>query len=351
MLRIDKAKKALIPLPRKTMRESGYLERRDIQEMICRSPGPFCDEIGELIWFVGSEVQPTDFVQDRIDLLGIDADGAAVILEIKRDSHKLHLLQALSYAGMIAKWKPNRFIDELCKFNKKFLNQSEQTIDQAKEELEETLEEGDTEIINRNQRIVLLAEEFDYEVLVTAEWLTERYAVDIRCYRVALANNTADEFLTCTRAYPPPELTDIAIRRRKKRETGAVEPAEDWDEALKSVENEAVARFFQQEVAAGRSNNPKYKALRFFVGDRRRFVLNAKRQYARVWQSGRFEDDIEFWKSRLGERCRVTPREAGRKLRFYLTDEADFSKFKAAVANELSNVEFQSVPEDEGDEA
>ncbi len=38
MMRIDKAKKALIALEGKTMRESGYWERRDIQEMICRTP-------------------------------------------------------------------------------------------------------------------------------------------------------------------------------------------------------------------------------------------------------------------------------------------------------------------------
>src|SRR5207248_10466649 len=119
MFRIDNSKKTLIILARKTMSQSGYWERRDIQEMICRTPNPFCDEIGERIRVVGSEVQPTDVVQDRIDLLGVDVDGAAVILELKRDSHKLHLLQALSYAGMIAKWEPIRFIDELRKFTKK----------------------------------------------------------------------------------------------------------------------------------------------------------------------------------------------------------------------------------------
>src|SRR5262245_28025438 len=37
--------KALIPLELKTMRASGYWERRDIQEMICRSPSPFCATI------------------------------------------------------------------------------------------------------------------------------------------------------------------------------------------------------------------------------------------------------------------------------------------------------------------
>src|ERR1700730_17238769 len=245
MLRIAKTNKTLSALERKTMRESGYWEGRDIQEMICRSPGSFCEELEEDIYIVGNEVQPTDFVQNRIDLLGVDPDGVAVIIEIKRGNDKLQLLQALSYAGMVAKWEPKRFIEQLREFNKK----QQQTFEQVKDELEQSLEERDIEAINRNQRIVLLAEAFDYEVLVTAEWLTERYDMDIRCYRVALAKHGEDDFLTCTRAYPPRELTEIAIRRRREKEIGG-KPS-DWNEALKSVENQAVVKFFQQELAAG----------------------------------------------------------------------------------------------------
>ena len=104
MLRIDKAAKGLILLEPKTTRESGYWERRDIQEMIRRTPEPFFNELNEQLHIVGGEVRPAEFVQDRIDLLCIDPNGVAVIIEIKRDNHKLHLLQALSYAGMVAKW-------------------------------------------------------------------------------------------------------------------------------------------------------------------------------------------------------------------------------------------------------
>src|SRR5262247_633858 len=172
MLRIDKANRLLIPLERKTMRDSGYWERRDIQEMICHTPTPFFEELGENIRIVGSEVQPTDFVLDRIDVLGIDPDGSAVIIELKRDNHKLHLLQALSYAGMVAKWEPKRFIEQLRNFNG-----AQQGINQANEKLEEFMDEGDIDTVNRDQRIILLAEHFDYEVLVTAEWLIERYDV------------------------------------------------------------------------------------------------------------------------------------------------------------------------------
>jgi hypothetical protein len=226
---------------------------------------------------------------------------------------------------MVSKWEPKQFVEELRKFNKMWGRSPEsraQSLEDATDELEEILEDGDIQTINRNQRVVLMAEAFDYEVLITAEWLTQRYEVDIRCYRVALANNGVDDFFTCTREYPPPELTEIAIRRRRKREIGAA-PSTDWSEALKTIENEAVAKFFQRE-----------------------------RKWARVYQNGRFDDDIEFWNARLSEHDRIKPVGEGKgQLRLYLYNEADIEKFKRAVEAELLATEFHSGPEAEPDES
>jgi hypothetical protein len=184
---------------------------------------------------------------------------------------------------------------------------------------------------------------------VTAEWLTERYDVDIRCYRLALARHNNDDFLTGTRTFPPRELTDLAIRRRRKREIGIAAPAS-WSEALSFIDNQAVVKFFQREVGAGRAGNPGPRILRFSVGGRVRFRVYAKRQWARVNQFGRFDNDIEFWKSRLGERADVTVVRNGQKLRFYLFDDTDFDAFGKAATVELVDTEFSGISEDEGDD-
>ena len=154
---------------------------------------------------------------------------------------------------MIAKWEPKRFIEQLIEFHQRQL-----TYDQAKAELEEMLGDGDIETLKRDQRIVLLAEAFDYEVLVTVDWLSERYDVDIRCYRIRIAKNENDHFLTCSRAYPPPEL-DRKCHRPASQENGW--PGTDGlGGDAKVNRDQAVVRFFKNELNRGCSNNPKYKS-------------------------------------------------------------------------------------------
>ena len=115
MLRIDRKANYMKIFPSSSLIEAGLRERMDIQEMIHRCPEPFFTEMGEPLLLVGQEVRPTDFVDDRIDLLAIDPQGNIVVIEIKRGSNKLHLLQGLTYASMIAKWDSDRLLEECCK--------------------------------------------------------------------------------------------------------------------------------------------------------------------------------------------------------------------------------------------
>ena len=94
MLRIDRRAKALKRLEQRQLPQAGLKERYDVQQMIRNSPDEFFAEMGEALLLLGEEVRPTDFVDDRIDLLAIDQHGATVIVELKRGTHKLQLLQA-----------------------------------------------------------------------------------------------------------------------------------------------------------------------------------------------------------------------------------------------------------------
>src|SRR5690242_11305057 len=108
MLRIDKSEKKLVRLSESGLANSDHWER-DLQSMICSNPESFCEELGEELLVVGQEVRPSEAISDRIDILAIDESGGGVVIELKRGTHKLQLLQAISYAGMISHWSPERF--------------------------------------------------------------------------------------------------------------------------------------------------------------------------------------------------------------------------------------------------
>jgi hypothetical protein len=180
---------------------------------------------------MGEEIRPSEIVDDRIDLLALDTDGATVIIELKRGAHKLQLLQALSYAALISDWTSERLIAERSQFSRK-------SDSDAEEEIDEFLDEGSS-TLNASQRVILIAEEYDFEVLATAKWLSEQYEVSIACWRAELASDTSAEYLSLSCIYPPPELAKAARSRRAPRSERPPKWS-DWDEALKAITNPAV---------------------------------------------------------------------------------------------------------------
>lgn len=336
MLRIDRKDKSLKLLSSSSLIEAGLKERVDIQEMINNFPEPFFTEMGESLFLLGKEVCPTDFVADRIDLLAIDPQGNSVVIEIKRGPNKLHLLQGLTYASMIAKWDSARLIEECSQ-------QCSQTIEEVEERIEGFLD-VELDNLNESQRVILLADAFDYEVLVAAEWLNERYEVDIKCYRLSLSIEGENEFLTCTCIYPAPELTAHAERRK-----GPSRPLKwsDWESALGTITNKEVSDFFREELAKGRQGYLRKKQLHYRLNGKKRWNVHARQEHAYVWQIGRFEEDQEFWSRKIGSHIDVKPvRKSKQSLRFILSSAEDFGKFLDAVQNDLKNEMFTYAAED-----
>ncbi len=94
MLRIDRHARTLARLAPTPMAEAAMLERADLQRMIRNSSADFFAELGEELLAVGEEVRPSEMVDDRIDLLALDRDGAAVVVKLKRGALKLHSARA-----------------------------------------------------------------------------------------------------------------------------------------------------------------------------------------------------------------------------------------------------------------
>jgi RecB family endonuclease NucS len=161
MLKIERQTRSFLRLQEPTLPGASITERYDLQEFIVNSPKEFLAEIGQKLFILGKEVRPSETVQDRIDILAIDQEGHAVVIELKRGNDRLQLLQAISYAGMLSKWQPADFL--------RLLDE-----ERRKELIEKFLQVEEEEDINREQRIILVAEAYNYEALVGAEWLSEK---------------------------------------------------------------------------------------------------------------------------------------------------------------------------------
>jgi hypothetical protein len=340
MLRVERSSNKLTRLANKKLADAGLLERTHVQQMIRQSADDFFAELGETLLLIGEEVPPTDFVADRIDLLAIDPEGVAVVIEIKRSADKLQLLQAIPYAGMIARWSDQRLREQHRKFSQLPLDESEQR-------LAEFL--GPNVTLNHQQRILLLAEDFDYEVLVAAEWLTENYDLDIRCFRLALALDQDKEYLTCTCAYPPPEISEQSIRRGRRGPSDSYAPAS-WDAFLEDVDNHAVIDFFKAQLPKRTSHLGTDPNIRFTIGGKTRYQAYVRSDYAYIFQWGRFDGDIEFWNKRLKNDPRVKAIAHDANLRFLVRDAADFNAFVSAVDTELRPDQFAAQEADSPDE-
>jgi len=328
MLKIERQTKKFHRLEEPTLAGASITERYDLQEFIVNSPKEFFAEIGQDFFILGKEVNPSETVQDRVDILAIDQEGRAVVIELKRGNNRLQLLQAISYAGMLSKWQPSDF--------RELLNE-----EQRKKLTEEFLQGGEIEEINREQRIILIAEAYDYEVLVGVEWLSEKYDVDIICCRILLAKDLQHsvEYLTCTQIFPAPELAAQSIIRGPRR--AGAQRWTDWDTALSVVENPAIVQYFKKEIESGQESYLPKRTLNYRISAKRRFFLSARAKNAYVWQYARFHEDVQFWKGGISDPQSVQPVKDGACLRLFLTTEQDLKFFHRAVTQDLTTVDWE----------
>jgi hypothetical protein len=323
MLRLNRDTKQLVRLPYKKMAEAGLLERADIQRMIRLSADEFFADLGEHLLLIGEEVMPADIVADRIDLLAVDSEGALVVIELKRSNDKLQLLQALSYAAMISKWNG----EQIRNLFQAFRSSSAEAADSA---LDDLLDSPGS-VINTVQRIILVAEDYDYEVLVTAEWLSERFNVDIKCFRLSLSVDGTNEYLSANCVYPPPEIAEQVKKRSRGINTAATYSS--WDQALALVKNAGIARFVREQLAkpcqSALGTDPR---LKFLSVRGLRYNFHPRPDFAYVWQHGRFDNDVEFWSTRIKAAPDATPMSGGKDLRLYIRSFDDCLRFVDALA-------------------
>jgi hypothetical protein len=196
MLKYENTTRSFKRMTSSSLSDARILERTDLQAAIVNSWEEFREEIGmpELV-YLSQEVKPHSSCNDQLDILALDEDGRLVVIELKRGSQKLHLLQAISYAGMVSSWSTDDFINRVA--YKGLANAEEIT---RLLELER--------IDFANPRIILLAESFEPEVILSSNWLAA-YHVPILAFSINPVEHDGEVMLTNVQKFPLPELEDV----------------------------------------------------------------------------------------------------------------------------------------------
>jgi len=220
MLEFDEKNKIMTKIVETDLKEQKLMERYHIQEAIVNSWDVFTKEIGlPEIRLIGTEINPHKSVKDRIDILAFDEnDSNIIIFELKRDKEKEQLLQSISYAGMINTWTSNDIIESIKDNN----------------DLKELFQ---NEEIDFGIKIVLIAESFEPEVILTSDWLRTIYGLNISAYTIKLHKFNGKILMDIEQKYPLKELSDVYEARRKRSiESNSNEKNVTWENIKERVE-------------------------------------------------------------------------------------------------------------------
>ncbi len=210
--------------------QEGVLERDDLQRMLRDQPEVL--EKGLLI--IAEEFGDWQDSNRRIDLLGLDASGRLVVIELKRGETGAHMdLQAIRYAAMVANMT-----------NEKAIETYQNYLDQRAGEKGETAEADDAEtlirghlgtadeapvILTETPRIILASENFGKELTTCVMWLNESWlraaGQEIKCIRLQPHRNGNEILIETSVVIPLPEAseyqTQFAQRKEEAREQRA----------------------------------------------------------------------------------------------------------------------------------
>ncbi|MDT8369668.1 MAG: hypothetical protein RQ745_10710 [Longimicrobiales bacterium] len=137
--------------------------------------------LGEPLFMIGRQVQIPD-TRDRLDLLALDAQGHAVVIELKRGDLKDPVdVQALRYVSYVAKWSFDEFEAVAREYRSR--TQSDFDFNQEFERFCEDVRGELPEDLNADQRIIIVGEAVREKLGSVALWLRD-HSVDIKLIEV-----------------------------------------------------------------------------------------------------------------------------------------------------------------------
>ncbi|WP_263167235.1 MGMT family protein [Streptomyces sp. SCSIO ZS0520] len=214
------------PISRTGMAAENLLERQHLQEWVIAHP----QVLGESVLVITAEYDrwaDTDGVpaRDRLDVLGLDATGRLVVVELKRGTadRDVHL-QAITYAALVSRFD----LDTLAHAHCAFLSRRGEALDveACRQRLLDHVDGEWSPALLQRPRQVIVAADFPKQVTHSVVWLSEM-GIDIDLVQVGLWRVEGHLVAGFTKVYPTPEVEEFTL-------------------APARVEGEAVARKLQE---------------------------------------------------------------------------------------------------------
>jgi len=228
------ADRSATPVSLVELSAEGLLERQHLQEWVIDNP----QVLGESVLVVTAEFDrwaDTDGVptRDRLDVLGLDATGRLVVVELKRGTadRDVHL-QAITYAALVSRFD----LDTLAQAYRDFLVGRGQALDldACRQRLLDHVDGDWSPELLQRPRQVIIAVDFPKQVTHTVVWLSEMH-LDIDLIRVGLWKVEGHLIAAFTRVYPTPGVEEFTLTPARVEAKAAARKLEERSRARNAV--------------------------------------------------------------------------------------------------------------------
>ena len=263
-----------------SLAEAGLRERDDLQEWVRTNPEILGPDIRIVTFEFGGWQSRTGTAADRLDLLGIDADGRLIVAELKRGrAPDTTEMQAIKYAAFASRFTP----EQLAESHANYLTKVERTAraaDDAQALLEEHIGGAIEQDLLRRPRIILLATAFGPQVTASAVWLTEM-GVDVELIEFSAHRTEHDLILTVTSVWPVRDVEEFIVTPRQAEQRAAAERSQGRREA-----NAVTTLIAEQTLPDSERLELRWTALPSSVRDAVQEWIRADRQRGRAaWRN------------------------------------------------------------------
>lgn len=296
MLKLNLTQKSFESIEETKLLNENILERFDLQKAIVNSWELVRSEIGlPSSYLIGQEVKPHQSTQDSIDLLAFNPDDSSIIvIELKRDRNKLHLLQALSYAAMVSQWESDELITKI-----------QRDINPEPEELIDLINDSE---LNEDIKVVMISEYYDPEVILTADWLRRTYSIDISAFSLSIHKLGTDIVIHFNQRYPLKELTDVYDVRNKRKEISKNKSNIDWEDVLPKLKYSFAKRGIElcKKFRTGDPSRRRFGRVRTNYDGFDWISLNFREKYINVYLKSAEENSEEVLRSKFKDDVEIS---------------------------------------------